>query len=168
MPIRRSLSYRAHITRDFAPLLFLNVLGACALVLLGMSYSQVLQPVYGIPFVVLGGVVLVLMGLHVFLSLSQTLVINSSGVEMEGRIGRTTIPWQEMAEFDAVPRGLFSGRRAVVGNNLRTIMVDSSFFQDFDHIVSLILIGRRRHRETWLLVNRVDAPPSPLPVETAR
>jgi hypothetical protein len=150
-------AYHSRITRDFGALLLVICIGSAALILVGISYTQILDLKYGAPFVALGVASMVIAALYTALHLGQTVHIRADGIECRSRFRTLDLAWQEIADFNPQPRGLFSTRRAIVGDGRRRFAIDSGFFEDYDQIVSLIVIGRRRHRETWLLVNRPQA-----------
>lgn len=150
----RSLTYRSSLTGDFLPLFLIIGIGSAALLLVGTWYSEVLGRQWGLPFIALGGAALVMTLAHILVQLRQRVTVTPHGVRYEGAFHRFALAWQEIAEFDVETRGVLKARCARLGDGRRAVRLDSSFFPEFEQMVSLIAVGRRRHRNTWLLVNK--------------
>jgi len=147
-------TYRSRLTGEGLTPVLVSGAGAVGLIIIGFAYASSRGLSAAMPVLVAGVVLLLLLGLTLWRQVGQTVTITPTGIRWEGPLGHRVLAWQEIVDFEDAALGMGRGRRARIGDGRDVFYLESGFFPEYLQMVSLIVIARRRHQHTWLLVNR--------------
>lgn len=98
----------------------------------------------GDPFFLLGAAIVVLVGVTQIRKFGRSIRVTDRAFIYRRRDNEIQIPWTQMRTFQKATHGKRWFRIALVGDSRHTIAIDSQSFRDFDLIVNLVDVARRR------------------------
>jgi len=138
--------FHSTLTREFQLLALLDFLISIFLVYQGVVNSRVIA-IRGVPFIILGIIIFVLLIAVALHTLGRTLVITPGGIEHRHHSKVQTIPFIGLREFYPPSPAKKIFRSCLVGDGRQTLVIDSFSFQEFELIVNIIAVARKRAKE---------------------
>lgn len=142
----RTREFHSGLTSQLIVLIVMNVGVDLYLFYLGISTNLRPHSMHrGDVFLLLGLLMVVLFAALMYTRLGHRIVITSQSFSYKKRNDCIEIPWRSLRTFQPGPPNKKFGRRALIGDDQRTIVLESQCFPEYDMIISLITVARKRY-----------------------
>jgi hypothetical protein len=138
--------FRSTLTREFRLLAVANLLISLFLIYQGTVHGRIIAA-RGVPFIAIGILILVFLFFIALNTLGRILTITATGIEYRQGIRIVKIPFTSLVEFYPPPPMKKMFRKCLIGNGRETFIIDSFSFDDFELIVNIIEVARKKAKD---------------------
>lgn len=140
--------FHSTLTDEYRLLAAVNVVIAFVVIYQGYVNSRIIAA-RGIPFIVLGVLLLAALGAVTLWTLGRTITITPAGLKYEGKGKEKEIvmSFSQLSELYLPPPNRKIFRSALIGDGRQSFHLDSFSFKEFELIVNIIAVARKRIKD---------------------